>query len=72
MTGWLILVVMKVRELIQRLEETGYTWDRNQGRGSHRIYVHANKPTVSIPVHAIGRDVPVGLANAILRKAGLR
>jgi predicted RNA binding protein YcfA (HicA-like mRNA interferase family) len=63
---------MKVRELVQSLEGAGYRWERSGGRGSHRIYVHPSRPTVSIPIHAMGRDVPLGLANAILRKAGLR
>jgi len=61
-----------MRELIRNLEDAGYNWDRSRGRGSHRVYVHPNRPTVTVPVHAMGRDVPLGLANSILRKAVLK
>ena len=63
-------MVHKVREAIRRVERDG--WVHVRTRGSHRVYVHPEKPgKVVIPGHP-GGDVPQGLWNAILKQAGLK
>lgn len=60
---------MKVRELIQRLEEDG--WYLVRTRGSHRQYHHASKPgTVTVSGKA-SADIPPGTLRSALKQAGL-
>ncbi len=61
---------MKVRELIKLVEKAGWVFER-EGKGSHTIYIHPNKPNpLSIPVHS--GDIPKGTLNSILKQAGIK
>ena len=60
---------MKVRDVIRLLEQNGWTL-KNQ-EGSHRQYVHPQKPgKVTIAGHP-SADVPKGTLKSILKQAGL-
>lgn len=61
---------MKVRELIRLLEEHGWVLDRT--RGDHRQFVHRDRPGVVTVSGNLGRDIPSGTLNAILKAAGLK
>lgn len=62
---------MKFRDLVKMIEEDGWYWERSNG--SHRIYQHPTKPgSFPVPVHSLGKDVPIGLRQAILKQAGLK
>ena len=58
---------MKGKELVKLLKENGWTVDRV--KGSHHV-MKKNGKTEIIPVHNI--DLPTGLANAILKRTGLK
>jgi predicted RNA binding protein YcfA (HicA-like mRNA interferase family) len=63
-------VQLKVREVIRRIEEDGWRFERQ--RGSHRIYRHPRKRgTVTISGRP-GQDVPAGTLGSILKQAGLK
>ena len=60
---------MKVRDVIRRLEQDG--WRLKNQEGSHRQYVHPQKPgKVTVAGHP-SIDVPKGTLNSILKQAGL-
>ena len=61
---------MKVRDLIRLLEQNG--WVLNRTRGDHRQFVHPDRPGVVTVSGNLGRDVPPGTLNAILKAAGLK
>lgn len=62
---------MNVREVIRRLEADGWKLDRQVG--SHRQYRHPSKPgTVTVAVHALGKDVKPGTLASIWKQAGLK
>ena len=58
---------MKDKDLLKLLKKNG--WRKVRVNGSDHILQKDGKTTV-IPVH--GRDVPVGLLNAILKETGLK
>lgn len=58
---------MKGKELVKLLKKDGWVIDRI--RGSHYIMKKDNLTEV-IPVH--NTDIPIGLANAILKRTGLK
>jgi predicted RNA binding protein YcfA (HicA-like mRNA interferase family) len=61
---------MKVREIIQRLEQDGWVVVRT--RGSHRQYKHPHKTgLVTVPGH-LNDDLAAGTVNSILKQAGLK
>jgi predicted RNase H-like HicB family nuclease/predicted RNA binding protein YcfA (HicA-like mRNA interferase family) len=62
---------VKYRELVIRIEADG--WRLERVAGSHQQYRHPLKPgTVTIPAGGkLGKDVPPGTLNSILRQAGL-
>ena len=60
----------KVREIISLLEENGWVLVRQ--RGSHRQFKHPVKPGVVTVSGNLGRDIPPGLLNSILRQSGLK
>ncbi len=48
-------------------------WYEVRQRGSHKQFKHKYKQgPVTVPYHGDNKDVPKGLANAILKKAGLK
>ena len=64
-----IIWKVKVRDLIYRLESAG--WRLKATRGSHRQYLHPQKGMVVTVPGQLGKDVPMGTLEAILRSAGL-
>jgi predicted RNA binding protein YcfA (HicA-like mRNA interferase family) len=63
---------LKLRDLIRALEAEG--WELDRIRGSHRQFVHHEKPelgTITVAGHP-GIDLPKGTENAILKQAGLK
>ncbi len=61
---------MKYRDLLKMIEADGWYWQRTNG--SHRIYQHPVKPgSFPVPVHSLGKDVPPGLKQAILKTSGV-
>lgn len=61
---------MKVREIIQVLEEDG--WYQVRVRGSHRQFHHANKPGTVTVAGKLSVDIPPGTLNSIYKQAGLK
>jgi predicted RNA binding protein YcfA (HicA-like mRNA interferase family) len=61
---------MKVREIIQKLEQEG--WRLARQNGSHKIYKHPQKPELRIvlPDHGMNKEPSVGVLNDIKKKAG--
>ena len=58
---------MKDKDLLKLLQKNG--WKRERIRGSHHVLIKGDKTEI-VPVH--GRDVPIGLLNAILKRTGLK
>jgi predicted RNA binding protein YcfA (HicA-like mRNA interferase family) len=63
---------MKYRELIQKVEADG--WHKERTVGSHLQFRHPTKPgTVTIAAGGkLGKEVPPGTLNSILKQAGLK
>jgi predicted RNA binding protein YcfA (HicA-like mRNA interferase family) len=61
---------VKVRELIRLLEQHGWTLSRT--RGDHRQFVHPDSPGVITVAGNLGRDMPSGTLNAVLKAAGIK
>lgn len=60
---------MKVREILRRLQDDG--WSVVRIRGSHRQLKHSTKPgTVTIAGNP-NVDIPLGTLKSILKQAGL-
>jgi len=57
------------KELIKFVKSIGYRLDR-QNRGNHRIFVHDEKSTLTIPVYK-KKTVKIGLLNGILKDIGI-
>ncbi|PLY11111.1 MAG: hypothetical protein C0626_00650 [Arcobacter sp.] len=57
------------RELIKFVKSIGYRFDR-QNRGNHRIFVHDEKKTLTIPVYK-KKMVKIGLLGGILKDIGI-
>ena len=58
---------MKDKDLLKLLQKNG--WKIERIHGSHHILLKGDKTEI-VPVH--GRDVPIGLLNAILKRTGLK
>lgn len=58
---------MKGKELIKLLKKDG--WELVRVNGSHHV-MKKDKKTEIIPVH--NKDIPIGLANAIMKRTGLK
>jgi predicted RNA binding protein YcfA (HicA-like mRNA interferase family) len=59
---------MKVKEIIKIVEGDG--WSLVRQKGSHRQYKHPfKKGVVSIPVHKLSGDMPVGTEKSIFKQA---
>jgi predicted RNA binding protein YcfA (HicA-like mRNA interferase family) len=61
---------MKVRAMINLIEEDGWYLDRT--RGSHRQYRHHHKKGVVTIAGKPGDDLAPGTQNSILKQAGLK
>lgn len=57
------------KELIKFVKSIGYRLDR-QNRGNHRIFVHDEKATLTIPVYK-KKIVKIGLLSGILKDIGI-
>jgi predicted RNA binding protein YcfA (HicA-like mRNA interferase family) len=61
---------MKGREVLRLLERDG--WRSVPAKGGHRQLKHPTKPgRVTVPGN-LGKDVPPGTLNSILKQAGLK
>lgn len=61
---------MKVRELIKLIQDDG--WYHIKTAGSHRQFKHPRKKgKVTVP-GKMGKDVPKGTRNSVLKQAGLK
>ena len=61
---------MKIRELIKLIEDDG--WYYIKTKGSHRQFKHPTKKgKVTVP-GKMGKDVPKGTRNSVLKQAGLK
>ena len=56
------------RELIKFIKSIGYRFDRQ--KGNHRIFVHENMKSITIPVYK-KKLVKLGLLGGILRDIGI-
>lgn len=61
---------MKVRELLNLLEEDG--WNLVRKKGSHRQSKHPDKPGTVTVAGKPGVEMPKGTLNAILKQSGLK
>ena len=61
---------MKVRDLVEMLEEDGLYLART--RGSHRQFKHPTKPGVVTLPGKPGDDLAPGTLNSVLKQAGLK
>ena len=63
---------MKYRDLVQRIEAAGWRLERTVG--SHMQFRHPTRSgTVTVAAGGkMGRDVPIGTMNSVLRQAGLK
>ena len=61
---------MKVRDLLNLLDEDG--WQLVRTRGSHRQLKHPTKAGTVTVAGKPGVDIPPGTLSAILRQAGLK
>lgn len=61
---------MKVREVIELLQEDG--WQLARTKGSHRQFKHPRKPGTVTVAGKPGLDVPPGTLNSVLKQAGLK
>ena len=60
---------MKVRELLDLMEENG--WKLVRTRGSHRQYKHPLKTGTVTVAGKLNKDMPRGTLNNILKQSGL-
>jgi predicted RNA binding protein YcfA (HicA-like mRNA interferase family) len=61
---------MKVKEVLDLLEQDGWTLIRT--RGSHRQFRHPSKPGLVTVAGKPSLDIPRGTLNSILKQAGLK
>jgi len=61
---------VKVREIIRRLEDDG--WSLVATRGSHRQYKHPTKRGRVTVAGKLSDDLAPGTLNSILKQAGLK
>lgn len=63
---------MTYRKLVKILEQDGWSLERTVG--SHQQYRHPTKPgTVTVPAGGkMGKDVPPGTLNSVLKQAQIR
>ncbi len=61
---------MKVREVIELLQEDGWRLERT--KGSHRQFKHPTKPGTVTVAGKPGLDMPPGTFNSVLKQAGLK
>jgi predicted RNA binding protein YcfA (HicA-like mRNA interferase family) len=60
----------KFRDLVKMLKADG--WVLDHATGSHYIYKHPTKGTVTVPYHGNNNEIAPGTLKAILKQAGLK
>ncbi|MCY4624319.1 MAG: type II toxin-antitoxin system HicA family toxin [Chloroflexi bacterium] len=60
----------KVRDAIRRVRDDGWIHDRTNG--SHRIYVHPEKPSIVVIAGHPGEEMQMSMWQQIMKQAGLR
>ena len=60
---------MKVREVLQRLEDDG--WEVVRVRGSHRVLKHPTKTGIVVLAGQLNKDLATGTLKSIWRQAKL-
>ena len=61
---------MTSADLVKLLKSNG--WQEVRQKGSHLVLKHEQNPdNLSVPMHG-KKDVPPGLLNALLKKAGIK
>jgi predicted RNA binding protein YcfA (HicA-like mRNA interferase family) len=66
------VMTYKVKEIIKMPEDDG--WQLDRVKGSHRQFVHPNKPQlgcITVAGHP-SKDMPTGTAKAILKQAHIK
>jgi predicted RNA binding protein YcfA (HicA-like mRNA interferase family) len=67
---YLLLLVMKVKQIIKMIESDG--WDLVRTKGDHRQFKHSiKKGLVTVP-GKLSADLKKGTENSILKQAGLK
>jgi predicted RNA binding protein YcfA (HicA-like mRNA interferase family) len=61
---------VKVREVIKMIEKDG--WYLIKTRGDHRQYKHPIKPGRVTISGNLGKDMPPGTLNSVLKQSGLK
>jgi len=61
---------LKVREVIKMIEKDG--WFLVKNRGDHRQFKHPTKAGRVTISGNLGRDMPPGTLNSVLKQAGLK
>ena len=61
---------MKVKEVIERLEEDG--WQIVRTKGSHRQFHHSIKTGTVTVAGKLSVEMPLGTLNSVLKQAGLK
>ena len=60
---------MTGRDIVKIMKRNGWILDRISG--SHHVMVKEGRRSIPVPVHG-KKDIPKGLANAILKQAGIK
>ena len=60
----------KAREAIRIVERDGWFFVRQHG--SHRVFRHPTKPGIVVIAGALGKELPNGTWEGILKQAGLK
>ena len=60
----------KFRELIKLLKANG--WELEHATGSHYIYKHPTKGSVTVPFHGGNNEIATGTLKSILKQAGIK
>ena len=62
---------MNYNELTKLMKDAGWRFDRN-GKGSHKIWVHPNRPNkIPVPDHG-SKEINPGLVRGIKKQAGIK
>ena len=62
---------MNYGELTRLLQEAGWRFERN-GKGSHRVWTHPDRPgRIIVPDHG-SKEIRPGLVRGIKRQAGIK
>jgi predicted RNA binding protein YcfA (HicA-like mRNA interferase family) len=60
----------KFRDLVKLLKDDG--WELDPASGSHYIYTHPAKGSLTVPFHGGNNEIAPGTLRNILKQAGLK